>query len=68
MCKAIEEAWNEVKEEYGEYVKEVTREATRLEMLKNMISQKMSKESILAVGFTIEEYETAEAELLVNVQ
>jgi hypothetical protein len=63
MCDAVKEYAAQYAEEYAE---ESKRE-DRLNIICNMIQKNYSKEQILDIGFTAEEYARAEASLLATV-
>jgi hypothetical protein len=59
MCEAVER--------YGDRRVEESRREDRLNTICNMIQKNYSKEQILDIGFTEEEYAQAEASMLATV-
>jgi hypothetical protein len=63
MCEAVEKYAKSYAEQYAEN----SRMEDRLNTIRNMIQKNYSKEQILDVGFTAEEYAQAEASMLATV-
>jgi hypothetical protein len=67
MCEAVEKYAESYAEKYAEKCVKESKREDRLNTICNMIQKNYSKEQILDIGFTAEEYAQAEASMLATV-